>query len=1000
MRRWAMPLLLATLIVGLLLAGPANHAAAQGATAPGLTAAAAQGNLVYADYDQALDESHTPPLNAYVIRINGKRTTVQNVAVSGQRVTLTLQAAAIDGDTVLLTYRHRAQPTLRSASGVNATTVRNVAVEVLSPEVQVETFEPKEPKTAPAQQTAVAPELTSASVQGTMLYADYDQALDESHTPPLNAYVVRINGNRTTVQNVAVSGQRVTLTLQTATIDGDTVLLTYRHRAQPTLRSASGVNATTVRNVAVEVLSPEAQVEPETAPAQQTAVAPELTSASVQGTMLYADYDQALDESHTPPLNAYVVRINGNRTTVQNVAVSDQRVTLTLQTATIGGDTVLLTYHHTAEPTLRSVSGGLATTVRNVAVEVLSPEAVVETFEPDEPRSAEARVEAPPTQFLPSNSALIPIGVSTEVDSKFRILHVSRRTYQTTQSGIEWYNTNNDAPLGTHDYIKTHYRAVLCTTGTNVKTNTATDTGSEKIYWPNGDKVADDYADFYDGSWDTAYHGGEGDTIWTGCFDDGRTSDFNAVGRNNVATTKLINSDISELAKPLNDGSAPRGNSRHIVSLSQAITAEDPPTAWQPPGVTTGQYQIMNVGRKAYQATQSNISWYNNRAEAPPGVTGVEFKALGCTSGASAKANTGTGGAGGEKIYWPNGAKVADNYADLYDGDWDTPYRQTELVTWSGCFSSGEISSHHPLGNSGSVATGRVADAAVITQTLGFNHGQAPKGSRYPILFLSPVLQVRNKPGPPATPTVESLSHNMATIDWEIPAYEGIESVDGHDVQIRHCTTLRGRDCTAWSAWFTVGSRTGTDDTNTRMVIRQYTDAANNSVPLQPGDRYGARVRAKSGQGASETSYTGDWSDPVEFTLSVQGDTTAPFVPTNFRLTVRNNAIQFEWDAPSNGETVKGYEFRWDDDTDPTVGGTVVPVPVQSPQQSVGSRGQVVSGQVRAQANDNSWGPWTHVLSGTGNFAANRTKPDAPDAPTVTPGNGQLTVTWGLIVIT
>ena len=845
-------------------------------------------------------------------------------------------------------------------------------------------------------QDATAPELTSASVQGNLLYAVYDQALDESHTPPLNAYVVRINGKRTRVQNVAVSGQRVTLTLQTAPIDGDTVALTYRHRARPTLRSASGVNAATVRNVAVEVLSPEAQVEPETDPAQQPAVAPELTSASVQGTMLYADYDQALDESHTPPLNAYVVRINGRRTTVQTVSVSGQRVTLTLQAATIGGDTVLLTYRHTAEPTLRSVSGGLAATARNVAVEVLSPEAVVETFEPDEPRSAEARVEAPPTQFLPSDSPLIPIGVSTVVDSKFRILHVSRRTYQTTQSGIEWYNTNNDAPLDTPDYIKTHYRAVLCTTGTNVKTNTATDSGSEKIYWPNGDKVADDYDDFYDGSWDTAYHGGEGDTIWTGCFNDGRTSDFNAVGRNSVATTKLINSnsDISELDDPLNNGAAPRGNSRRIVSLSAAITAENPPTAWQPPGVTTGQYRIMNVSRKAYQATQNNISWYNDRAEAPPGVTGVEFKALGCTSGVSAKTNTGTGGAGGEKIYWPNGAKVADNYADLYDGDWDTPYRQTALVTWSGCFFSGESSNLQPLGAGGSVATGRVADDNVITQTLGFNHGQAPKGSRYPIMFLSPVLRVRNKPGPPATPTVESLSHNMATIDWEIPAYEGIESVDGHDVEIRHCTNLRGRDCTTWSAWFTVGSRTGTDDANTRMTISQYTDAANNSVSLLPGERYGARVRAKSGLDADETSYTGDWSDAVEFTLSVQGDTAAPFVPANFRLTVKNNAIQFEWDAPNNGGTVKGYEFRWDDDTDPTAGGTVVAVPVQSPQQSVGSRGQVVSGQVRAQDGSNNWGPYTHVLYATPNRSADRQAPDKPAAPTVTPGDGQLTVTW------
>ena len=143
MRQRTTLLLLATVVVGLLLTGPANHADAQEVTAPELTSASVQGTMLYADYDQALDESHTPPLSAYVVRINGRRTTVQNVSVSGQRVTLTLQGATIGGDTVLLTYRHRAKPTLRSVSGGLATTVRNVAVEVLSPEAVVETLEPE-----------------------------------------------------------------------------------------------------------------------------------------------------------------------------------------------------------------------------------------------------------------------------------------------------------------------------------------------------------------------------------------------------------------------------------------------------------------------------------------------------------------------------------------------------------------------------------------------------------------------------------------------------------------------------------------------------------------------------------------------------------------------------------------------------------------------------------------------------------------------------------------
>ena len=110
---------------------------------------------------------------------------------------------------------------------------------------------------------------------------------------------------------------------------------------------------------------------------------------------------------------------------------------------------------------------------------------------------------------------------------------------------------NNDAPLDTPDYIKTHYRAVLCTDRhVSAKTNTGTGSGGEKIYWPNGDKVADNYNDFYDGNWDAAYYGGQGQTVWTGCIDNGEVHPtFHPVGNsgNNVTTTSLIGTgSISE----------------------------------------------------------------------------------------------------------------------------------------------------------------------------------------------------------------------------------------------------------------------------------------------------------------------------------------------------------------------------------------------------------------------------------------------------------------------
>ena len=59
---------------------------------------------------------------------------------------------------------------------------------------------------------------------------------------------------------------------------------------------------------------------------------------------------------------------------------------------------------------------------------------------------------------------------------------------------------------------------------------------------------------------------------------------------------------------------------------------------------------------------------------------------IGCTADTDATHNTGTTGTG-VLIYWLNGdlnnAKVADDYADFYDGDWDEE-RQSKNKNESG----------------------------------------------------------------------------------------------------------------------------------------------------------------------------------------------------------------------------------------------------------------------------------------------------------------------------
>ena len=119
---------------------------------------------------------------------------------------------------------------------------------------------------------------------------------------------------------------------------------------------------------------------------------------------------------------------------------------------------------------------------------------------------AQANVAA--TDLVPSNWSLIPTGLST--GDKFRLLFLSSTKRNKLSANIADYNTfvqtraaNGHADI--RDY-SAGFRAVGCTAAVDARDNTKTTyTTTDKgvpIYWLNGAKAADEYEDFYDGSWD------------------------------------------------------------------------------------------------------------------------------------------------------------------------------------------------------------------------------------------------------------------------------------------------------------------------------------------------------------------------------------------------------------------------------------------------------------------------------------------------------------------
>ena len=106
----------------------------------------------------------------------------------------------------------------------------------------------------------------------------------------------------------------------------------------------------------------------------------------------------------------------------------------------------------------------------------------------------------------------------------------------------------------------------------------------------------------------------------------------------------------------------------------------DVPRNWPllPEGLNAGdEFRLLFLTPSGHQPYSTDIEYYNNivQAHAADGHADIRafsswFRVLGSTPDVDARDNTGTTGTG-VPIYWLNGNKVADDYADLYDDTWD-----------------------------------------------------------------------------------------------------------------------------------------------------------------------------------------------------------------------------------------------------------------------------------------------------------------------------------------
>ena len=261
-----------------------------------------------------------------------------------------------------------------------------------------------------------------------------------------------------------------------------------------------------------------------------------------------------------------------------------------------------------------------------------------------QPTPESARQSTTPTE-VPTDWTLKPTAVAA--GAKFRLLFLSSTKRNAMPTTISNYNTfvQGLAAAG-HANIRAYsagFRAVGCTSAVDARDNTGTRyTSSDKgvpIYWLDGNKVADDYEDFYDGSWDDEANdknesgidahdtSQSGNYPFTGCANDG-TEEFAGATRSRALGAALgfvrigrLNTS-GNLQDPLDGNDTARtSDTRPMYGLSGVFLVSDSPSSMEPAAVSD-----VVVVPVPHTTDSLQVSWSAPDNTGKPALTGYDVR--------------------------------------------------------------------------------------------------------------------------------------------------------------------------------------------------------------------------------------------------------------------------------------------------------------------------------------------------------------------------------------
>ncbi|MFC4100366.1 Ig-like domain-containing protein [Paenibacillus xanthanilyticus] len=307
---------------------------------PTVTSAAMSGSSRIAlTYNQMLDSASLPSAGAFYVTVNGTYRAITAVQIVDTNVYLTLQSPVVNGQEIRLYYT---APTELNAGAIRSLSTATKAASLSN---QLVTNTPD----------TTVPRPISGTVAGNLITMTFSEELSAISSSAFTQFYAYVNGSYRTFSSVGGTGTLMTLYMSGSEVSvGQTVTLSYTRGSHP-LTDVSGNPVASFS--AFQILN-----------GVDTAV-PVLQTVTVSGNKLSLTYNEALSTTTKPAASDYAVLVDGVARTVSTVTVVGYQVDLTLSSAVSSGQTIRVSYTRQT-PYLTDLAGNPADSFSNMGISI------------------------------------------------------------------------------------------------------------------------------------------------------------------------------------------------------------------------------------------------------------------------------------------------------------------------------------------------------------------------------------------------------------------------------------------------------------------------------------------------------------------------------------------------------------------------------------------------------------------------------------------------------